>query len=57
MKTKKRKSRMQAMKRDIRKLADWLAEVCQEGVAIERRILEWKIEEKLIPRDQHPKAR
>jgi hypothetical protein len=34
------------MKRDIYKLASWLEKVCQEGVAIEHRILEWKLAEK-----------
>jgi hypothetical protein len=33
------------MKRDIRKLALWLEKVCQEGVAIEHKILEWKLAE------------
>lgn len=44
------------MKRDIRKLADWLVEVCQEGVAIEHKILEWKRAEKNIPAAQQPKV-
>jgi uncharacterized protein len=30
------------MKRDIHKLAAWLEKVCQEGVAIERKVWEWK---------------
>ncbi|NYF79797.1 hypothetical protein [Granulicella arctica] len=33
------------MRRDIYKLASWLEKVCQEGVAIEHKILEWKLEE------------
>jgi len=33
------------MKRDIRKLALWLEKVCQDGVAIEHKILEWKLAE------------
>ena len=33
------------MTRDIRKLGEWLEKVCQEGVAVERKILEWKIAE------------
>lgn len=44
------------MKRDIHKLADWLVEVCQEGVAIERKILEWKLAEKTIQTTQRPKV-
>ncbi len=44
------------MKRDIHKLADWLVEVCQEGVAIEQKILEWKLAEKKAPADQQPKV-
>jgi len=31
------------MKRDIYKLASWLERVCQEGVALEHKILEWKL--------------
>jgi hypothetical protein len=45
------------MKRDIRKLSLWLEKVCQEGVAIERKILEWKLaERKQIPRAPSSKA-
>jgi hypothetical protein len=34
------------MKRDIYKLGKWLEKVCQEGVAIERKVWEWKQAEK-----------
>lgn len=34
------------MKRDIGKLADRLVELGREGIAIERKILEWKTAEK-----------
>ena len=34
------------MKRDIGKLADRLVELGREGIAIERKILEWKAAEK-----------
>jgi hypothetical protein len=44
------------MKRDIHKLADWLVEVCQEGVVIEQKILEWKRSEKTAPITQQPKV-
>ena len=44
------------MKRDIHKLADWLVEVCQEGVAIESKILEWKLAEKPVPANSQPKV-
>jgi len=44
------------MKRDIHKLADRLVEVCQEGVAIEQKILEWKRAEKTVPVAQKPKV-
>jgi hypothetical protein len=30
------------MKRDIYKLAKWLEKACQEGIAAERKLLEWK---------------
>jgi hypothetical protein len=33
------------MKCDIRRLALWLEKVCQEGIAIEHKILDWKIAE------------
>ena len=33
------------MKHDIRKLAFWLEKVCQEGIAVEHKVLEWKLEE------------
>ena len=45
------------MKRDIHKLADWLVQVCQEGVAIERKIIEWKKQERQLLHDKQPKAR
>jgi hypothetical protein len=34
------------MKRDIYKLAKWLEKVCQEGIADERKLWEWKQAEK-----------
>jgi hypothetical protein len=34
------------MKRDIGKLADRLVELGREGIAIEKRILDWKAAEK-----------
>jgi hypothetical protein len=34
------------MRRDIGKLADRLVELGREGIAIERKIFEWKIAEK-----------
>jgi len=39
-------SRIVGMKRDIGKLADRLVELGREGIAIERKILEWKAAEK-----------
>jgi hypothetical protein len=33
------------MKKDIHKLGVWLEKVCQDGVAIEHKILEWKLAE------------
>jgi hypothetical protein len=30
------------MKRDTHKLGVWLEKVCQEGIALEQKILEWK---------------
>jgi hypothetical protein len=30
------------MKRDIHKLGVWLEKVCQEGVALEQKVFEWK---------------
>ncbi len=45
------------MKHDIRKLGTWLEKVCQEGIAIERKILEWKLaEEKLEQPSKEAKA-
>lgn len=37
------------MKRDIDKLADRLVELGREGIAIERKIIEWKMAEKPVP--------
>lgn len=34
------------MKQDIHKLGAWLEKVCQEGVAMEHKILDWKRAEK-----------
>ena len=45
------------MKHDIHKLGTWLEKVCQEGVAIERQILEWKLaEEKAVKQSKEAKA-
>jgi hypothetical protein len=33
------------MKKDIHKLGAWLEKVCQEGIAIEHKILEWRLSE------------
>ena len=44
------------MKRDIYKLASWLEKVCQEGVAIENKILEWKLADTTPERTQRTKA-
>jgi hypothetical protein len=44
------------MKRDIYKLASWLEKVCQEGVAIEHKILEWKHSEKSAETTPQAKA-
>jgi hypothetical protein len=33
------------MEQDIHKLADWLETVTREGIAIERKILQWKCDE------------
>jgi hypothetical protein len=44
------------MKRDIYKLASWLQKVCQEGVAIEHKILEWKHSNKVGEPAQRSKA-
>src|SRR6266700_1246616 len=38
------------MKQDIHKLASWLEEVCQEGIAIEHKLLEWKMSESVRER-------
>lgn len=35
------------MEQDIHKLAAWMEKVAREGVAIERKILEWKLAEKV----------
>jgi hypothetical protein len=34
------------MKHDIHKLGVWLEKVCQEGVAAELKVAEWKLVEK-----------
>jgi hypothetical protein len=39
------------MKHDIHKLGIWLEKVCQEGIAFEHKILEWKLAER---REQAP---
>ncbi len=44
------------MKQDIHKLGVWLEKVCQEGIAIERKILEWKLEQEKKPA-QAPRAK
>ena len=44
------------MKRDIYKLAKWLEKVCQEGIATEHKILEWKLADKAAERAQQEKA-
>jgi hypothetical protein len=36
---------MREIRQDIHKLADWIEKATREGVAIERKILEWKLEE------------
>jgi hypothetical protein len=36
------------MEQDIHKLADWIEKATREGVAIERKILEWKLAEKRL---------
>ena len=41
-------SKLFSMKRDMRKLAFWLEKVCQEGIAVEHKILEWKIAQETI---------
>lgn len=43
------------MKQDIHKLGAWLEKVCQEGVAIEHKILEWKLAEKNASAKPPPK--
>jgi hypothetical protein len=35
------------MKKDIHKLGAWLEKVCQEGIAVERKIVEWKLAEEI----------
>jgi hypothetical protein len=44
------------MKRDIYRLASWLEKVCQEGVAVEHKILEWKLAKKKDESAQQAKA-
>lgn len=36
---------MAELEQDIHKLADWIEKATREGVAIERKILEWKRDE------------
>jgi hypothetical protein len=54
------RSRMLVMEQDIHKLGVWLEKVCQEGVAIENKILELKLAEekgkKKIQSTQRAKA-
>jgi hypothetical protein len=33
------------MRHDIHKLGIWLEKVCREGVAVEQKIVEWKLAE------------
>ena len=44
------------MKRDIYKLGKWLEKVCQEGIATEHKLLEWKQAEKASKRTVQTKA-
>jgi hypothetical protein len=45
------------MRHDIHKLGIWLEKVCQEGIAIEHKILDWKMtEEKKQPPAPQAKA-
>jgi hypothetical protein len=44
------------MKRDIYKLAKWLEKVCQEGIATEHKILEWKLANKPAGQARQAKA-
>ncbi len=45
------------MKKDIHKLGAWLEKVCQEGVAIEHKLLEWKRVQKKKEVRPSPKAK
>ncbi len=42
------------MEQDIHKLADWLEKVTHEGIAIERKILEWKMTEENAQLEEVP---
>ena len=42
------------MKQDIHKLGAWLEKVCQEGVAIEHKILDWKLAERQQKQERPP---
>ena len=45
------------MRQDIHKLGLWLEKVCQEGIAIEHKIAEWKLaDEKKQPPALQAKA-
>ena len=44
------------MKHDIHKLGIWLEKVCQEGIAVEHKILEWKLGQEKKPA-QAPQAK
>ena len=43
------RSKIFSMKKDIDKLADYIVEVTREGMAIERKILEWRSTEQPKP--------
>jgi hypothetical protein len=45
------------MEQDIHKLGAWLEKVCQEGVAIENKILEWKLAEERQEKKIQPKQK
>ena len=45
LKTKKARSRNSGIKKDIRKLGDYLIEVTREGLNLARKILVWKEKE------------
>jgi hypothetical protein len=44
------------IKRDIYKLGRWLEKVCQEGIATERKILEWKLADKAAEQKRQAKV-